>query len=168
MLTLPVNATHWHLVLNHVPIFFVAIGLGVLVAGFWRNSIELKITSLVLFFLAGAVVVPVAWSGDEAEHLIEDYGGIDDQYMEQHEEAGEQTRNVVLGLGVLALAGLGYWGWTKQLPGWYYGFVGSAGLVSLYFLINTANLGGKARHIELRTGADRSPTVTQPVEENHD
>lgn len=90
-MSLPVNAAHWHLVLNHMPIFLVAIGIGVLVAGWWRDSFELKVTSLILFFLAGAVVVPVAWSGEQAEHLVEDYGGISNKYMERHEEAGAQA-----------------------------------------------------------------------------
>lgn len=167
-MSLPVNAAHWHLVLNHMPIFLVAIGIGVLAAGWWRGSFELKVTSLVLFFLAGAVVVPVAWSGEEAEHLIEDYGAISDQYMEQHEEAGEQARNVVLALGILALIGLGYAGWKNRLPDWYVGLIALVSLVSFYVLINTANLGGKARHIELRPATSNQPTPAQPAEENHD
>lgn len=166
---LPTNVAHWHLVLNHMPIFFVGIGLLLLIAGMWRDSFELKVSSLVLFFLAGAVVVPVAYTGEEAEHLVEDYGGIDDPLMEQHEESGKTTRNVVVFLGLLALGSAGFYFRKEGIPNWYLFLVLIVALIAGYFLVKTANLGGKARHVEIRSTATSLSTPDgESVEEEND
>lgn len=162
----PTNVAHWHLLLNHVPIFFAGIGLALLLIGIIRESFELKVTSLVCLFLAGSIVIPVAYTGEQAEHLIEDYGGIDDPLMEQHEETGETTRNVVIFLGLLALGSAGFYFRSNGLPNWYLYVVLVVGIVGMYYLVKTATLGGKARHVEIRSPTISTQTPALNSEEN--
>jgi len=169
-MSMPTNIAHWHLVLNHIPLFFVGIGVLVLMAGLWRDSFELKVTSLVLFFLAGSVIVPVAYTGEGAEHLLEDHGGIDDSLMEQHEESGKTTRNIVVVLGLLSLVSAGIYLWKQRIPNWYLYLVLLVGIGAMYFVVRTANLGGKARHVEIRPPdtATQAPTRPSATEETHE
>ncbi|MFB6346744.1 MAG: hypothetical protein ABEK50_13395 [bacterium] len=74
--------------------------------------------------------------------------------------AGHTTRNILIGLGLLSL-GVGAWSyWQGSIPRWGLVLVGLVGLIALYYLLWTAYLGGKARHIELRAGGTHTSILS--------
>ncbi|MFB6346423.1 MAG: hypothetical protein ABEK50_11740 [bacterium] len=143
------NMAHWHLVLNHVPMFLTLFGIVLLVVGLWRNSDELTVTSLVMFVLAGAVVVPVYYTGHEAEGIVEDRPAVSEPLLEQHEELAEWTRLILIVLGLVSLGALS-WLIKGNDPSWVYGITLAISLLGTGYLGYTAYLGGQIRHSEIR------------------
>ncbi|MFB6347788.1 MAG: hypothetical protein ABEK50_18895, partial [bacterium] len=153
---IPVNAAHWHLVLNHLPIFFVLIGMGILIAGMIRDSVELTATALVLFIVAGAGSYVVIESGESAEEIVESNNQLREETFEQHEEYGETAGNIIMVLGALSLAYLLYAYYQGTFYTWASGVILLITFAGLYYLLLAASFGGKARHPEIRS-------KTQPV-----
>lgn len=146
------NMAHWHLVLNHVPIFLTFFGLILFVTGLLsKEGKRLKVISLVMFILAGAVILPVYYTGHEAEEIVEEKPAVSEMMLEQHEELAEITRGVLIGLGLVSLIALGWMYRNGELPVWLYGVVLGASLIGCGYLGYTAYLGGQARHPEIRS-----------------
>jgi len=77
------NATHLHLMLNHLPVLGTAFGLGLLLFGLWRRSNELKKTALGVFVIIALAGVPVYLTGEPAEDGVESLPGVSKPIMEQ-------------------------------------------------------------------------------------
>jgi uncharacterized membrane protein len=159
------NWVHLHLALNHVPIFAVVFGFGILALALVKRSQELKQLSLIIFVLAALATVPVYLTGDPSEDSVEAFPGVSTPIIEQHEEAAAISFASIAALGVLSVIGLIAFRKGKTFPQW-------AALSALAFslavsavMLRTANLGGQIRHVEIRSGV---PLETQHVSENHD
>ncbi len=153
------NATHLHLILNHLPVLGTAFGLGLLLFGLWRRSSELKKTALGIFVLVALAAVPVYLTGEPAEDGVESLPGVSKPGIGHHEKAAgvALTGAVVLGLG--SLGGLICFRRGRLLPAWFtISLLVPALTVSGLFLW-TANLGGQIRHSEIRAGSSL-PAVT--------
>ncbi len=102
------NATHLHLLLNHLPVLGTLFGLGLLLFGIWRKSTELKKTSLGVLVLVALAAVPVYLTGEPAGDAVESLPGVSKPIMEQHEEAAgfAFTGSLALGGGGLGRADL--------------------------------------------------------------
>lgn len=146
------NAAHIHLVLTHLPIIGLPLGLGLLVIGMARKAVPLQRTALALLVFFALAVVPVFFSGEGAEHLVERLPGISESLIEKHEDAAG------LALGSTLFTGLGaflsYLLFYK--PGG--GALSKLTIVSAIFatgaLAYVGNLGGQIRHSEIRPEAD--------------
>nr|MBI1229921.1 hypothetical protein [Cytophagales bacterium] len=101
------NDAHLHLVFNHFPIIIPIIGLLVMVTGFVFKSEVIKKTALGLFILGALFTLPGFGTGEDAEEVIENLPGIEEKYIEAHEEAGETFAYLSYGLGFLSLLGFG-------------------------------------------------------------
>jgi LPXTG-motif cell wall-anchored protein len=144
------NLAHLHLILNHLPVLGVPFGLALLGYGLWRRSDELKRTALAVLLLAALVTVPVYFTGEPAEDVVKGLPGVSRPLLSRHEDAAT-TAFVVVGIaGLAALAGLLAFRRNKNLPGWYSGLILAVSLAASGLLVWTANLGGKARHPEIR------------------
>ena len=151
------NATHIHLILNHIPVLGTAFGLGLLVFGLWRKSDELKKTASGIFVIVALATVPVYLTGEPAEDGVKSLPGVSQAFMERHAEAAGVGFTGVLVLGVVSLAGLVFFRRGKMLPVWFGGSLLVASLVVSGLMAWTANLGGQIRHSEIRPGNSTPP-----------
>lgn len=160
------DATHFHLVISHAPLFGVLFGALLLAYVVARRSDEAARLGLGLVVIAGLLAVPTFISGDEAEDRVENIVGVSDVQIEAHEEAGKLAGYGIAGLGLLALGGLLAFR-RRPIPR---PVVLGALVLTLAATAGvgyTANLGGQIRHTEIRDGAT-SLTSTDPERPRED
>lgn len=146
------NFAHIHLILNHIPVIGIPVALAFLVYGTYiKNQPSQRFALLVLIGLA-AIVLPVYFTGEPAEEVIEHLPGVAESFIEAHEDAA--MFSLVLTLITGAAAAIAFWFQKDPKKGPLLNFVvmGVACLAVLS-LLYTANLGGKVRHTELRSGS---------------
>jgi hypothetical protein len=160
------NAPHWHLVLNHLPVaglLFVVILLGyALVSG--RG--ELHGVCLGALVVIGLLTIAVFYTGRGAdEALMMDLSGVDEKFVEAHAKAAKTTFICMCILGGVALvvAWLG-----RKLPHISRSVALVIFVLSLAELVlmgRTANLGGNIRHPEIRPAQPEGAVPGAPKEE---
>jgi hypothetical protein len=155
------NATHFHLLLNHLPVLGIAFGLGLLVFGLWQRSTELKKTALGIFVLVALATVPVYLTGEPAEDGVEKLPGVSKPFMEQHEEAASVGFIAAGVLGIASLAGLIWFRHGRALPIWYGRSTVGGALVVGILMAWVANLGGQIRHTEIRGNTSPPASVAE-------
>lgn len=159
------NAAQIHLGLNHLPIAFTLIGIPLLVIALKRNSLELKATASMLIVLSALVALPVYFSGDSTEEIVEHRPGVSEKVIHEHEEAGEFALIFVEIFGALTLALFLFERFKRHLPpAMWWGLV-LLGLINIVIFIRTAHLGGLIRHDEL--SVIHQPSQTD-LKENHE
>jgi hypothetical protein len=147
------NAAHWHLVLNHIPLIGIGFVALLMVIAFLRKSSELVSVSMVLALIVALFAIPAYLTGEPAEEVVENTPGISENLIEEHEEAAEKAFILVEAVGGLALIGLIARRFSRNLGNTLAvatlaGLLAGGGLVAY-----TANLGGKIHHQEIRDGS---------------
>lgn len=143
------NDAQIHLLLNHLPVLGSLFGLILLIFALWKDNQVLKQAALITFMVVAAFVLPVDWSGEGAEEIME-AEGISHKIIHEHEEKAELSVGLMLSLG--AVATLTLW-LTLQMSALsrFFGFItlllAMATFVSMAF---TAHSGGQIRHPEIR------------------
>lgn len=160
------NATHLHLVLNHIPVLGTVFGLLLLAFATWKNSADTKRAALGLFSLAAMAAIPTYLTGEPAEDVVEGLPGVLAALVERHEEAAGVALAGVLVLGVAAVVGLVFFRQSRQMPRWYSMLVLSCALVVSGLLGWAASIGGQIRHTEIQSGAVTA--VSQVQTAHHD
>lgn len=162
------NAAHFHLLINHLPILGSVFGLFVLLYGFTvRNHPQPVRTAAYLILLIAALGAMAAnWSGEGAEDLVENFPGVTHDAIEAHEEAAEYFLWIALATGATALAAIVLSGILPALN------VRMALAITLLALLSTASsarvgwLGGKIRHTEI--DAPAAPDTAQDKDSHGD
>ncbi len=144
------NFAHLHLILNHIPVVGIPFLTLFLIFAFIKKNEQMKKFSLVLLCLIGLVILPVFFTGEPAEDLIEDFPGVTEEIILPHEEMGEKSLVICLVASVLALSSLVIIKNEKLNHQLVMVTIGLAVLSSMS-LLYTANLGGQIRHTENRT-----------------
>lgn len=141
---------HLHLVLNHFPVIGLIIGTLVLLFGFLLRKEQIKETALGIFIFSAIMAIAVNYTGEGAEHAIENLPGIDEQYIETHEDAAELFLIMLLVLGGTSLVTLFLA--IKKMKLAVYGYI-----LIILLIIATAfaakdvgTSGGEIRHTEIR------------------
>jgi uncharacterized membrane protein len=143
------NLAHVHLILNHIPIIGIPIALIFLAYGVYvKNQQSQKFALLMLFGLA-LFVLPVYFTGEPAEEIVEHLPGVAESFIESHEEAAEISLILTLITGIAALIALWFQKYPKKIHLMNLGVMIIAG-ITVISLLYTANLGGQIRHTELR------------------
>jgi len=145
------DATHLHLIVNHLPIMGSFLAVPVLILALWRRQEPYVFAAAALLLALGGVGAVVAdQTGDRAEEAVEDLPGVSEHLIHEHEERAEVAVPLAV---VTGLAGLAVLGWSLRrrevsLP---------AGGVVLVLAVATAGVaawtgqaGGLIRHTELR------------------
>jgi len=141
------NPAQVHLALNHFPIIGLFIVLLFLAYGvFSKNTSTLRISLWLLVFIA-LITIPVFYSGEPAEEIIEETTNVSHKIIHEHEEAGELAFLVMEGLGILAIVGLFMLSRDKLSPGLQYLILG-AGIITLLLMARVGKLGGEIMHPE--------------------
>jgi len=163
------NATHFHLLLNHFPIIGTLIGTIIIIYGFITHDLKIKILSAYIITVMSLIAVPVYLTGEPAEETVEHINGISENSIELHEEAAEFAIVLMSITGALALFSIIL---SKQKPA----LAHKTFFVLLVFsffsfaaMARVGYLGGKIRHTELNENVSQkapSKTFEEPAEED--
>lgn len=154
------NATHIHLMLNHVAILAAIFSILIFIYGFIRKNETVKNIALSGYVLAALAAIPVFLTGEPAEESVENIPGVLESVIEQHEEAAELAIWLIeitgiAALGALLMRKMKFFSGTGFATLMLFVSLASAGTISY-----TGYLGGKIRHTELNagttTGADQN------------
>ena len=163
------NASQIHLALTHVPVILSFIGLVILIIGLLRKNETVIKTSFYIMLAAGIFTLPVYFTGEGAEEMVENLPGVSESIISKHEDVANFTLIIISITALMALAGLLMYA-RKGL-----GKLARIGVMVLSFIsagamAQTAHLGGSIRHTEIRngtaiTGQDAETQATQNGEE---
>src|SRR5216110_3087295 len=109
-----------HLVINHFPVVLSISGLAVTVLALLLGRRGLWLTAMGALTAAGAFVYPVFFTGNQADHALNDPWYIQPGTIDAHDNAATITLWVVLVVGVFAA--YSWWRSLKRpaepIPGW--------------------------------------------------
>jgi hypothetical protein len=145
------NAAHVHLMLNHFPVIGTVLALLLLLGALALRSDILRNAALAAFALVALITLPVYFTGESAEKLVENLPGVTTSVVERHAEAALIAFIAVEVLGVLAVAAIVA---SQQSPRLAHRLIVVSLVLSLFtgsWLAWTANLGGQIRHTEIRS-----------------
>ncbi len=154
------NLAHLHLVLNHVPVIGMLLALALMFAAAVRRSEELKRVSLALLVVFALIAIPVFFTGEPAEDVVEHLPGVSKAAISQHEGAAEIALAGMEVVGALALVGLLLYRRAPATPRWFFTVAVLLAIVVAGLMARTANLGGQIRHTEVSGSAP--PASAQP------
>lgn len=150
------NAAHFHLMINHLPIIGLLIAMGVLFFGFLGSKPSLVPIGLWLVLLTTLSTVPAYFSGESAEEVVEHLPGVRESLIEAHEEGAEIALMISQLTGLLALGSL----FAKKKSDFLFktgSMATLAGAIGTFVILGwVANLGGQISHPELREGEGES------------
>lgn len=146
------NLAHVHMILNHIPVIGIPVGLTFLAFGLFKNNGATQRFSLLVLTGIAVFAIPIFFTGEPAEHIVEHLPGVAQSSIEAHEDAAIYSLVLALVTGAIALLALFFQRDLKQArtANFCVLFAGIAAAASLGY---TANLGGQIRHTELRPGA---------------
>jgi uncharacterized membrane protein len=160
------NFVHLHLLINHLPIIGTAIGFIVLLTGILLKSKVTQRTGLLIATFAAIAAFPTMFSGDQAEHLLENSKEIDMTFVEAHEHAAELYIKIVIGAGIVSLITFIFtFGKSKltQVLSWITILSLAA---SMAFSFEVGSTGGEIRHTEIRKIKSLLPAEASTEHEN--
>lgn len=143
------NEAHAHLVMNHFPIILPMVALVLLVFGIFRKNETLQKTALWIFVVGAVFTFFAMFTGDKAEHFIENLPGISEQKMENHEEMAEQLAWIHYLVGIISVVGLILHHKKNKAIKYLHYFLLVLTLILLFFAQKTGTSGGEIRHPEI-------------------
>lgn len=147
------NAAHWHLLLNHIPVLLTPVGLVILLLALRRGSDELRRLALGTFVAAALFGTPAYLTGEDASMWLppdaEDWE-ITEPFVEAHEDFAMIAFTGLVILGTGSLIAMIAWRGGRAMPKWCTSVALAAALIVSGLLAQTAHLGGQVRHTEIR------------------
>ncbi|MCX6316838.1 MAG: hypothetical protein NTW29_06085 [Bacteroidetes bacterium] len=146
------NAAQIHLALNHAPLFLSLIGGLLLGWSAIRSNNTIRSLSLWMLVAAAICTIPVYFTGEGTEELVENLPGVQESAIEKHEQLATLSFIIIGIMGVISLLAL----WLKQnkmVARWATIFTLLLSLASFITMAQTAHQGGLIRHSEIQQGA---------------
>lgn len=151
------NATHIHLLLNHLPIIGTLMASIIMVWGIVKNNPKFKdlAATIIVVLAVSAVIVNV--TGESAEDTVENIAGINKSAIEVHEEAAKPALILTLAAGLLCAVFLFFS--LRKLPMRKSLFLACTVLTVLAFaaMARAGYYGGQIRHTEIANTATQTP-----------
>jgi uncharacterized membrane protein len=150
------DATHIHLILNHVPMLAIVIAGALFGIALAYRNIQFQRVALGFLVVVALTAIPVYLTGEPAEETVERAPGVSEQTIDRHEKAAGAALAAMEALGGLALLGMLIFRKAAALPK-----VFAAGVLVLALAVSglfgwTGYLGGQIHHPELRAAAQIS------------
>ncbi|MCB0342379.1 MAG: hypothetical protein H6626_15110 [Pseudobdellovibrionaceae bacterium] len=156
---------HFHLFINHFPLFTIATATLFFVFAIYRKDPPLRSFALIVLAIVSFMAVPTYFSGEGAEEIVEKMSGYSESLLEAHEEAGEVAMVLSVILGVLAM--VTFLMGRRPASSILDKVVVLASIIAIVGLLNAGRLGGLIKHDEIREGS--LPVVnSQEVDESND
>lgn len=157
------SPAHVHLALNHIPLLVPLVGLVLLAYGAWKKNSEAVRFGLIAFIIAAVAALPVYFSGEGAEEIVEHLPGVSETLIEEHEEAAAWGLAAIELLGTASLGAFIFMARTKRTPSRAISAILLLSLAAIVIVARVANLGGQIRHEEVRAGFVQ-PSGSMPEE----
>tara|TARA_B100000809_G_scaffold155795_1_gene153110 strand:+ start:746 stop:1252 length:507 start_codon:yes stop_codon:yes gene_type:complete len=156
------NAAHLHLLINHLPIIGSFIGFLLIFysAIIIKNRSNLK-AGLVILSLSCISILPVYFSGESAEDIVEHLNVVKHDTIEEHEEIAEL--GLYVSLFVCLLSSATFFAINrnnKQANNLTYITLFMAVLLTVLFVL-IGHTGGEIRHTEIEQNTDSSIEKTR-------
>jgi len=137
-----------HLLINHFPVVLSVAALAVTVLALILGRRGLWLTAMGALTTAGLFIYPVHFTGDQADHALNDPWYIKPGTIEAHDNAAGIALWVILVVG--AFAAYSWWRSIKRpadlIPGWMRAGIAVGSLAAVAAVTYTAYLGGKIIH----------------------
>ncbi|MGZ3742493.1 MAG: hypothetical protein ACXWRE_03330 [Pseudobdellovibrionaceae bacterium] len=162
------NAAHWHLLLNHIPVLGGIASLGFVCLGLYKKDKSILNLSLQWMILIGLISLPAYFTGEPAEEVIEHLPGFSESLADSHEKWALYSLLATELLALLGIFGLFKFRTTPPLTKnseknfWKVTLL--LAFINMVLMGLTANIGGKIRHTEIRGESD----TTSPSPSSHD
>lgn len=162
------NQAHFHLLTNHLPIVGLVIGVLTLIVGLLLKKSQVKLTALGILIFSALASIAAFYTGEGAEEIVEQYAGVSEKLIHDHEEHAELFFTLILILGGLSL--IAFVMELRKLKSAKYIIIVTLllaladGVVAKY--VGTS--GGEIRHIEIREDAPTNSNNYDEPEENDD
>lgn len=153
------TGAHFHLLVNHSPIFGSLFALALLIASYFTSADVFRRAAFVVLIATAIGGAAADLSGDAAEDAIKGFPGVRRDVIHAHEEMADKAYILADILGVLALGALLRWRRRPVPPGAALVAVLATAFVGGAF-IYTGLLGGQIRHTEVRPGATAADAIT--------
>lgn len=160
------SLAHTHLLINHLAIFGLLFGGGLLLYAVVRGSDLTARISLVFFVLAGLGATGAYLTGEGAEEIVEGQAGVLHSAIETHEEVAIFALVAAAVLGGLALVLL-FWYRHRSIPQIARSIMLALSLIAISTVAYTSYTGGKINHPELRENATQVENGPVPSEEDN-
>jgi uncharacterized membrane protein len=147
------TTAHFHLLVNHLPLFGSMLAALVLAHGLWTKSVQTKIAAYNLLILSSLGAVVAYLTGESAEEAVENLQGISESAIERHEDASVIALVALIILGVLAILGLIFTMRQSRFTRRIAITVLLMSLLSFGIMAWTGYLGGQIRHTEFGTAS---------------
>lgn len=145
------NSAQVHLALTHLPVVLTLAGMIILIVSLIiKNPIVTKV-GLFVFIAAGLTALPVYFSGEGAEEMVENIPGVSEAIMEEHEDIAKLSLIAIVITAIVGLVGLLNF-ITRKFGKPVHIVVLLLSFVATGLLAQTAHLGGQIRHSEIRSG----------------
>lgn len=145
------NAAHWHLIVNHIPIMFPIVGTLVLLFGLFTKAEAVKRTAYMIFIIGTIGAAVASKTGEAAEEMLETTSAGSENFMHNHEEVAEIF--TILSGVLAAISIIGLWAGFKQMK--HANKIAIVTLlytlVVLFFARQTGTTGGEIKHPEIRS-----------------
>lgn len=149
------DATHLHLLINHIPILTTIFSVLILLWGIIKSNKSFQQLAMVGFIIAGILSIVALQSGEGAEDIVENLPGVTERYIHDHEEAAGITNWIAVAIALISLGGFAVQRIKPTLMKGYLWFLLLGSLVSAGMFSYTAYLGGQIRHTEIRPDASQ-------------
>ena len=146
------NQAHWHLLLNHAPIFGALAGVLLLLTGLLGRRDLLLWAGLGALVLATVVCLPALLTGSGAAAIVKDMPRVSEALIRNHANAARLGYYVLVGATTLALlCGLMLRQQAPRARQMAWATLVAAAL-GFGLLARSAKLGGEIHHPEIREG----------------
>jgi len=145
------EASHIHVMINHVPLLGTLFGLILFGYGMIFKNKSFQKAGLLTFILVGMATIATYFSGRMAVGAVKNIAGTSRDAIHDHREMAESALYLMLGLMLTSLTVLVVeWRSKNRKTGAMKGIVMVLALISFVFISLVSNLGGKVRRPELR------------------
>ena len=144
------NAAHWHLILNHLPVVGIPIATCLGAAAFWKRSDVLMRAALWMLAALPLGSVAVYLTGLSAQLVVMDLPDVPMELIEAHEKAATVAFAGLLITGLAAEATLLFSRRKPEVPRAFAAILLAMGLALSVLLGWVSELGGNIRHTEIR------------------
>lgn len=144
------NSSQIHLALTHVPVILSLIGLTILIISLTRKNDTLSKTSFFIFLAAGLIALPVYFTGEGAEEIVEDLPGVSEGIIGRHEQFANISFTIILICAAMSLAAILFYKYLATAKVLKYVVLVFA-FASAITMAKTAHLGGQIRHTEIQS-----------------
>ena len=161
------NATHIHLLVNHLAIVGTILGGFVLLYGLLVKSTHTQISAYGLFVISSLGAVITYLTGEPAEESVEHLAGVSENIIEQHEDFSVFALISLIALGIASIFAL--YSNAKKLH-WANSIAKTTFvlcIISFALIARTGYLGGMIRHSEINSKAtSQEPKIVNEVEDD--